>query len=386
MEKEDTKKTTIQDEHSAEQSLKLQRQKKKRKQIIKKAIIYVIVLSVIVYGLFAYNFKLKNNRWPWQKEVVYNSVDSMVKTQVYKSKYTAEIDISGFVKAIETQDVMIRASGAVTGVYVEEGDRVKKGQLMAEIDSTNQSYQVSNLEWQIEKAKISQSSSAKDLELLEMQLDNAKQQLENTKAYANFDGVVVSVSISEGDYFSAGSAAITVIDDSKLKATVEVDEIDVQIIEKGMKAYLTADSAPGEVIEARVSYIPMIGRYSNQGIGVMDVEIIIDNPPKSLKPGFSFEGDISVESEQEMLLVSQSAVKTSRGISTVTKLKDDGTTEKVQVVVKYLGENIYQIIDGDIKEGDTVVYTRSGSGIQGLMNSMMNASGFDMGSMSFGGF
>jgi multidrug efflux pump subunit AcrA (membrane-fusion protein) len=114
----------------------------------------------------------------------------------------------------------------------------------------------------------------------------------------------------------------------------------------------------------------MIGRYTNTGIGVMDVEIIIDNPPEKLKPGFSFEGVIEVESEQSMLLVSQSAVTTKRGVSTVTKELEDGSTQTVTVQVKYLGENLYQILSGDVKDGDTVIYTRSEGGIAGLMNAM----------------
>lgn len=362
----------------ADTALDIQRKKARKRKLIKKIIIWVLVLAAIIFGLYAYNFKLKNDRWPWQEEKVINPIDSLVKTQVYKSTYTAEIDVSGHVEAYQTQAVVIKASGAVTGVFVKEGDRVEKGQLLATIDSTSQEYKVAQVEWQIEKAKINGTSSAKDLELMELDLKNAKQQLDNTKAYANFDGVVVSVSIKEGDYFNAGSAVMTIIDDSKLKATVEVDEIDIQSVSVGMKATLTSDSTPAQTINAYVSYIPMIGRYSSQGIGVMDVELVIDEPPKTLKPGFSFEGSINVESDQEMLLVSQSAVSTSRGISSLTRLKEDGTTEKVNVMVKYLGENLYQIVSGDIKEGDTVVYNRTSSGISGLINGVM-------GQMNMGG-
>ena len=57
--------------------------------------------------------------------------------------------------------------------------------------------------------------------------------------------------------------------------------------------------------------------------------------------------------------LSKAAVTTSRGVSTVNKLKADGTTEKVTVVVKYLGENLYQILSGYVKDGDVLVYTNS---------------------------
>ena len=366
---DETVKTESFDE--AEKSLIEKRRKNKRKKIIKKAVIWAFVLIFVVFGLFAYNYKLKNSRWPWQKEVVKDPMDSMVKTKVYESIYETSIDVSGSLSAYDTQNVMLRATGSVTGVFVEEGDKVTKGQLLATVDNTDQSYTVADIEKQIESAKISGQTSKRDIELLEMRLDSAKQKLDNTKAYANFDGVVVSVKIDKDDYYEAGSTAMTIIDNSRLKTTVEVDEIDILMLKKGAKATLTSDSCPGETIEAYVSYIPMIGRYSNQGIGVMDVELVIDNPPVNLKPGFSFEGSINIEGEQKMLLVSQSAVTTSRGVSYVTKLKEDGTTERVQIQVKYLGENLYQIVGGNVKDGDTVVYNRTGSGFESLINGMM---------------
>ena len=346
-----------------------ERKRKLKRRKVRTAVILVLV-AVVLFGLFeCYSFYMQNGRWPWKKEAAPSLVQELT-TQAYESRYNTQIDISGSVQAIDTQEVKIRATGAVTGVYVEEGDRVVKGQLLATVDDTDQQYTVANLEKQIEVARVSGTTSQRDIELLEMQLDSAKKKLEYTKAYANFDGVVVSVSISEGDYFDAGSAVMTIIDDSKLKATVEIDEIDIQMVELGMSASLTSDAVPGQSIQARVSYIPMIGRYSSQGIGVMDVEIVIDDPPAALKPGFSFEGTIDIESEQVMLLVPQSAVTTSNGVSTVVRLNADGTRETVVLQVKYLGENVYQVLSGDIKAGDTLVYTPGSSSSFGFMSMM----------------
>ena len=140
------------------------------------------------------------------------------------------IDVSGSVEAFDTQKVQMRANGSVTEVYVKEGDRVKKGQLLATLDDSDEQYEVANIEKQLETAKLGGTTSARDIELMEMRLDSAKKRLENMKAYADFDGVVVKVDIRQDDYYKAGNAAITIIDDSKLKATVEVDEIDVQMI------------------------------------------------------------------------------------------------------------------------------------------------------------
>ncbi|MBP5756987.1 MAG: efflux RND transporter periplasmic adaptor subunit [Spirochaetales bacterium] len=335
------------------------REKKLRRKKIRRTIITLLLIILVIVGIWIYNYRISKGVFPWQDDKSSSSGPVMSQTTIREETYVTSIDVSGSVVAFDTQKVQMRANGSVTEVYVKEGDRVKKGQLLATLDDSNEQYEVANLEKQLETAKMGGTTSARDIELMEMRLDSAKSKLDNMKAYADFDGVVVSVPIREGDYYTAGNAAITIIDDSKLKATVEVDEIDIQMVELGTKVDITSDSTPGQTIEGRVSYIPMVGRYTNQGIGVMDVEIIIDNPPESLKPGFSFGGTIEVGSEQKMLLVAQAAVTTSRGVSSVTKVMDDGSYQKVNVTVKYLGENLYQILGGDVKDGDVVVYSNS---------------------------
>ena len=150
--------------------------------------------------------------------------------------------------------------------------------------------------------------------------------------------------------------------------------MDMAKVSLGQKAYLTFDSLPGETVEAVVTYIPMLATYTNQGIGVVSVELTIENPPASLKPGYSFEGTIQVEGDVQMLLIPQAAITTGRGgVTTVEKKNADGTTETVNVRVKYLGEGYCQLLSGDIKKGDILTYTKSGA------NMMMGMPGGNQG-------
>ena len=352
---------------NSENKVLTERAKAKRKKLIKRIILIAILLVLLVTGLRIYRFYMANGHWPWEPAPVTNLPQTRTMT-IEESTYTTSIDVSGSVEAFDTQKVQIRSTGAITGIYAKEGDRVTKGQVLATVDDSDQQYNVANIEKQLQSAKLSGTSSQKDIDLLEMQLKSAKKKVDNTIATANFDGVVVSVDISEGDYNEAGAAVMTIIDDSKLKATVEVDEIDIQMVQVGQKISITSDSSPGAVIEGRVSYIPMIGRYSNQGIGVMDVEIIIDDPPKTLKPGFSFEGSIEIENQQSMIIIPQAAVTTQRNVSYVTKVNSDGTKDTVAVQVKYLGEGSYQVLSG-LSVGDTIEYSTSNlSGFGAMMS------------------
>lgn len=285
---------------------------------------------------------------------------------VTSNTYTQVIDISGYVEPYDSQTLRFRSTGAVTGVYVEEGDHVVKGQPLASIDNTQQHASLQEIRDQIEEAEL--SGSSRDLALLRLRETNAENSLEYTNIVAPFDGEVASLDVDEGDYFEGGDEVITVVDRSRLKAVVEVDEIDMQYVKEGQEAELVFEACPEETVHAYVSYIPMLGRYTDQGIGVVDVELLIEDPPEAVMPGFTFEGTMSAESEVSMLLIPQNAITRGRGGSeTVDVRRSDGTVETVSVRTSYLGEGLSELLSGDVHEGDVLVIQSSGSGGSGMM-------------------
>ncbi|MFA6708029.1 MAG: efflux RND transporter periplasmic adaptor subunit [Sphaerochaetaceae bacterium] len=345
--------------------------KKLRKRRIRRIIGYLIFILIIALGFFVYQFYKTNQRLPFTQPVQTRAaITGPTEVKVTETVYSQVIDLSGSVEAFQTQTVVFRSTGAVTQVNVKEGDRVAKGDILAKIDDTNQRYNVANIESRIEEARL--TGSQRDLELYELQLLQAENSLDYTEAKANFDGLVAAVNIEEGGYFEAGTPAMIIIDRSKLKATVEIDEIDIQNVEIGMNAELTFDALSGKTIPSTVTYIPMLGRTTNQGIGVLDVELTIENPPEEIYPGFTFAGTITVPSESSMLVVPTSAVATSRNVSTVTKKGADGNPVSVTVTTKYLGEGMTQILSGDIRAGDTLLVTPTGG--NSLFNMMVNSS------------
>ena len=285
---------------------------------------------------------------------------------VTSNTYTQVIDISGYVEPYDSQTLRFRSTGAVTGVYVEEGDHVVKGQPLASIDNTQQLASLQEIRDQIEEAEL--SGSSRDLALLRLRETNAENSLEYTNIVAPFDGEVASLDVDEGDYFEGGDEVITVVDRSRLKAVVEVDEIDMQYVKEGQEAELVFEACPEETVHAYVSYIPMLGRYTDQGIGVVDVELLIEDPPEAVMPGFTFEGTMSAESEVSMLLIPQNAITRGRGGSeTVDVRRSDGTVETISVRTSYLGEGLSELLSGDVHEGDVLVIQSSGSGGSGMM-------------------
>ncbi len=334
-----------------EQKLRQAQAARKRRKRIKSLIGWLVVIFIVAIVLFWF---LKMKKDSDAQIAALQNANNTIEYTVTRTNYVKSIEVSGNVVAYEKQEANFRADGAVTGVFVKVGDTVTKGQVLATIDDSKQKYELKTIEDKIAEAKITGSLS--QLESLELQKTNAEENLSYTTLTANFDGIVSDVSISVNDYVTAGKTVITVIDVSKLKTTVEIDEIDMQYIEEGQTATLSFDSIPGQNVNAYVSYIPMEGRYTTQGMGVVDVEMTIDNPPSGLRTGFTFSGSIDLEQDVELLLIPSTAVTTARGGVTSVKVKKaDGSTESKVVTVTYLGEGYSQVLSG-LSEGDVIVY------------------------------
>ena len=142
--------------------------KKLRKKKIKKAIIWIIVLFIILGGSYVYNFYQTNKRLPWQAESVSAPIEKMYTDILVNEKiFHPIVNISGSLSAYDLQDVVIRTSGAITTVNYDEGDQVKKGDVLATVDDTDQQYIIAKLKSDIEAAKL--SGNANNLKLLELQ-------------------------------------------------------------------------------------------------------------------------------------------------------------------------------------------------------------------------
>ena len=195
-----------------------------------------------------------------------------------------------------------------------------------------------------------------DLALLELKRTQAEASWDATRIYAAIDGTVSEIDARIGDMISTNTTLMRIVDLSSLTALVEIDEIDMGSFEVGQTMELEFDSYPDKTIPAYVSAIPYEGRYTSQGIGVVDVEITIDDPPHQIYPGFTFAGGIQVSDEGDVLMVSQDAVtETPNGGSVVMVQQEDGSFIPARVTVEYVSDGMVRILTGEVKAGDVLI-------------------------------
>jgi HlyD family secretion protein len=198
---------------------------------------------------------------------------------VKKGNLTVEITATGNLAMPDSVNLSFGSSGKVQEVLVEMGDEVKKGQVLARLDTSTleqnliqAQINVKSAQYALEKAKEPTTTASGDrilsapdpldieikelqLELAKLRLKEAQRQLDEATIIAPFDGLVAVVNISKGDRVSEGATAIRLLDPSKLEVDVLVSEMDVFQLKPGARATVQIDAVSGISFPARVKRI-----------------------------------------------------------------------------------------------------------------------------------
>jgi RND family efflux transporter MFP subunit len=278
------------------------------------AVIAVIVLLIIVFGIAARSA----SQHSLEKETAVAAIPSVSVVYPAPSDLSSEIALPGNTQAFTDTPIYSRTSGYLKNWYFDIGAHVRKGQLMATIetpeldqqlqvaqadlkssqanldlaDVTSGRYQnllktnsVSKQETDVAMSDASAKKAAVDASMANVRRLEQLQSFE--KLYAPFDGIVTARNIDIGALIQAGEnttpkelfhlAAI-----GKIRVFVAVPEAYSAAIKDGGKAALTLDEYPGR------QFVGSIARNSNaidQTTRTLNVEVDIDNPKSELLPG-----------------------------------------------------------------------------------------------------
>ncbi len=306
--------------------------------------------------------------------------------------------------------------GKVSKLYVKEGDYVKAGQLLLEIDDEafvasvalqkaavdqqkvaieRQNMVVNNLkkQWQrktsLHKQKLLDSDAYEAftneyqiskidlkgqyelLKQVQARLDQSLDQLSKTKIRSPINGSITSLDIKQGETAIsgttniAGSSLMTIADPSTMLAEINVDEADIANVEIGHKAEIIAiafaDSPLIGTVESIASSAKAApGRQSLSFAVKLKIDEDIDAVLKSkLRPGMSCRAEVFTQGEQELLAVSVKAIHINEDMdkdkvdSFVLKF-EDGEVKKVKISTGISDDDFQQITES-LNAGDWVI-------------------------------
>jgi RND family efflux transporter MFP subunit len=306
--------------------------------------------------------------------------------KVSKQRISEKLVFTGVIEAWQMINIMPEIGGMIAKIYVEEGDRVQKGQLLAELDTRAARLQMEQAEAAVAVAQANYNDAEKNMERMErlikenavseqqyekikLAFESADAQLNQARSALNlskynldvsimeapFSGVVASRNAEVGDVinpmmggFSPNSGVVTLMDFSRVKIEVDVSQKDVVRIKKGQPASMTVSALPGRYFPGRVSVVnlaadPMTKKFH--------VEVAADNPDLLLRPNTFGEILIEVSSHEDALVVPQNAILENKYVFVVN---EDNTVRRQDVSVGLENTDMVEILSG-VQFGDRVV-------------------------------
>lgn len=305
--------------------------------------------------------------------------------KVRRERITEKITYTGTLEALTKINITPEVGGKISRIYVQAGDRVAQGQLLAELETESIRLQLRQAEagvavaeashadalrnkermdrlikenavseMQREKIQLACDAAAAELEQARAGLNLARHALDVSIMKAPFAGVVASKNAEVGDVinpmmggYSGASGVLTLMDYSKIKIAVAISSEDIGRIRKGQEAVLRVGAIPGRDFRGAVRVVNLTADPLNKKFGV---EVVIDNPDAALRPGTFGDLVFEVQSHENALVVPQKAILEN----TYVFIVEGGKAVKKNVAIGLQNTTMVEVLDG-LAEGALVV-------------------------------
>ncbi|MCX7179762.1 MAG: efflux RND transporter periplasmic adaptor subunit [Proteobacteria bacterium] len=255
------------------------------------------------------------------------------------------LSANGTLRAMQQSSVRAKVAGEITAVNAREGERVRAGQVLAQIDRSDflsrLAERQSGLEAARAQAAFAESTRRKNEELLQKkfisqqaydsaksnaesnaalaqaqdaQLALARKALEDTVVRAPIDGWIAERAVQVGDKTAIDGKLFTVVDLSRLEFEALVPAHEIAQVALGQSFVTTL---PGYGEKRFVGRVARIGPSSQGGNRYVPIYIEIDNPGATLKTGLFAEGRLTLDRREATVLIPSAALRSESGVNFV---------------------------------------------------------------------
>ena len=378
---------------------------------------FFILLGLLIAAGAAYYFFSSNSK----QETTYLT-ESVTRGNVEKT-----VVASGSVESVNEVDVGAQASGKITKLYVKLGQEIKKGEMIADIDSTTQintlntkkaalvSYQaqlkakktaydvalssynrlsklytqkatsldsVNTAKSTLDNAKAEMEAIEANIKQAEIEVNTAETNVGYTKITAPMDGTVISVPVSEGQTVNANQTTptiVTIADLSKMKIKPEISEGDITKVKAGQEVSFTILSDSQTVYHSVIDSVDPANTTTSDSSSTSSstssssssttsaiyyyANVLIDNPDRTLRIGMTTENNIKIANAKDVLLISNMAIQKRDGKSVVNILNNKNQPEQREVETGVQNDFQTEIKSG-LNEGEKVIVSQVANGEQ----------------------
>ncbi len=305
------------------------------------------------------NDKAKKEKPPIPVEVVSVSRGDIKKTYPTITTLEAESDAQ----------VVARSTGILQDIFVEEGERVTKGQRLAQLDIEQLSLEVAQLEATSKKLlkelnrqqtlfnKRLGSSDALDRARFEYQAQKAqlnlsKLRLQYASIKAPIDGIITERMVKTGNLIRDNEVLFKIVDPRSLKAILHLPEKELRYVRKEQPVLLNVDALGSEIIQGEIERIrPSIDTQT----GTFKVVADLNDKEEQLRSGMFGKVEVVFDVHTNTLLLAQETVITQDNRSHVFVAKDNKAI-RTPIKLGFRHDGVVEVIEG-LAENDKVIST-----------------------------
>ena len=303
---------------------------------MKKLLKFIILLAVIAgiaLGVKTFFFDVKAD----------TAAGPLVSTKVVQTTISTTISATGTLEPVDQVEVGTQVSGDIAKINVDFNSKVKKGQIIAELDKsklkatltqaeiafrsaeTDYKYKESTYN-RVKKLSESNSASAVELETAEYNMNSAKLSVERSQnevsqarlnlSYATIkspiDGVVLKRAVEVGQTVAASMSTPTLFviakDLSQMKVMAAVDEADIGQVKQGQRVTFTVDAFQNETFNGSVQEV-RLNPTTTSNVVTYTVVITAENPEQKLLPGMTATCTIVTQEITDAIAIPVKALK-----------------------------------------------------------------------------
>jgi HlyD family secretion protein len=296
----------------------------------------------------------------WQVQKRSKAAPTYVTAEVRRGNLTLTVSANGTLQPTRSVNVGSELSGTVRSVLVDVNDKIKKGQVLVELDTAKLSSQVlrsraslasaharlaqsgattreaqANLarleevarlsggkvpsaaeldtgRANVERARADETSARASVEDAKAALSTDETNLSKASIRSPIDGVVLTRTVDPGNAVAASLQAVTLFtvaeDLAQLQLQVNVDEADVGAVREGQKASFTVSAYPSRKYPATITRVAY-GSTKTDNVVTYIAWLQVDNSDLSLRPGMTAAATITSTERNDVLMVPNTALR-----------------------------------------------------------------------------
>ena len=349
-----------------------------------KIFIILVILGAIAYGIKMFFFSASAE----------NAAGPLVSAKVVQTTISTTISATGTLEPVDQVEVGTQVSGDIAKIYADFNSKVKKGQVIAELDKsklkatlaqaeiayrsaeTDYKYKESTYN-RVKKLSESNSASAVELETAEYNMNSAKLSVERSQNEVNqarlnlsyatikspIDGVVLKRAVEVGQTVAASMSTPTLFviakDLNQMKVMADVDEADIGQVKQGQRVTFSVDAFQNETFNGTVQEV-RLNPTTTSNVVTYTVVISAENPEQKLLPGMTATCTIVTQEITDAIAIPVKALKFTPADGTpmaeppkgMRPPHESGDSSSVKEGLANANFNAGDVPKGDFKKGN----------------------------------